>query len=454
LVQSLTIDLQENGKIMPCVDYRALNSKTLKDAYPIKSVQKNLDAMAGAALFSTFDLTSGYHQIPVSPLDIPKITFSTKYGLYEFRTMPFGVCNGAATCQRLMELVFQRIQWQICLIYLDDVIVYSKNFEEHVQRLDLVLERIVEAGLKLKPEKCEMFRSKVVFLGYVDSEKGIEPNPDNVANILSLSPPKTVKEVRQVVGMGSYYRRCIQNYSSVVRPLIELTKKNKSFDCTLECQTAFNTLKSAFTSTGIMGFPRDKGEFYLDTDASDYQIGAVLSQMQDGQLKVISYESRLLNKAEKNYCVTDKELLAVRYFIEYYRQYLLGRKFCVRTDHLALIWLFSMKEPEGRVARWLEILSPFDFYVEYRPGPKHTNADCMSRCNNPRDCECNETDNLEYLKCDPCKKCQKRAIDMESSLKSMSSYLTKENPQELSQNHICSVKTREQSDQGTSWTLW
>ena len=190
--------------------------------------------MAGAALFSTFDLTSGYHQIPVSPLDIPKTTFSTKYGLYEFRTMPFGVCNGAATCQRLMELVLQRLQWQICLIYLDDVIVYSKNFEEHVQRLDLVLERIVEAGLKLKSEKCEMLRSKVVFLGHVISEKGIEPNPDNVANILSLSPPKTVKEVRQIVGMGSYYRRCIQNYSSVVRPLIELTKKNKSFDWTPE----------------------------------------------------------------------------------------------------------------------------------------------------------------------------------------------------------------------------
>lgn len=143
LVQSLTIDLQENGKIRPCVDYRALNSKTLKDAYPIKSVQENIDAMAGAALFSTFDLTSGYHQIPVSPLDIPKTTFSTKYGLYEFRTMPFGVCNGAATCQRLMELVLQGLQWQIFLIYLDDVIVYSKNFEEHVQRLDLVLERIV-----------------------------------------------------------------------------------------------------------------------------------------------------------------------------------------------------------------------------------------------------------------------------------------------------------------------
>lgn len=239
--------------------------------------------------------------------------------------------------------------------------------------------------------------------------------------------------------MGSYYRRFIQNYSSVVRPLIELTKKNKSFDWTPECQTAFNTLKSAFTSTGIMGFPRDKGELYLDTDASDYQIGAVLSQMQDGQLKVISYESMLLNKAEKHYCVTDKELLAVRYFIEYYRQYLLGRKFSVRTDHQALIWLFSMKEPEGRVARWLEILSPFDFYVEYQPGPKHSNADCMSRCNNPRDCKCNETDNVEYLRCDPCKKCQKRAIDMESSLKSMSSYLSKDNPQELSQNHICSV---------------
>ena len=191
----LLLIFKTNGKIRPCVDYRALNSKTLKDAYPIKSVQDNLDAMAGAALFSTFDLTSRYHQIPVSPLDIPKTAFSTKYGFYELRTMPFGVCNGAATWQILMELVLQRLQRQICLIYLDDVIVYSKNFEEHVQRLDLVLERIVEAGLKLKPEKCEMLRSKVVFLEHVVSEKGIEQNPDNVVEILSLPPPKTVKEV-------------------------------------------------------------------------------------------------------------------------------------------------------------------------------------------------------------------------------------------------------------------
>ena len=170
------------------------------------------------------------------------------------------------------------------------------------------------------------------------------------------------------------------------------------FNWTEKCQEAFEKLKTAFTSTDIMALPRDEGEFYLDTDACDTAIGAVLSQMQDGQMKVIAYGSRTLNKAERNYCITDKELLAVRYFIEYYRQYLLGRKFCLRTDHQALIWLFSFKEPKGRIARWLEILSAFDFVVEYRPGQKHGNADALSRCYNPRDCDCPEIFEMWSLK--------------------------------------------------------
>ncbi|CAC5410306.1 unnamed protein product [Mytilus coruscus] len=213
-----------------------------------------------------------------------------------------------------------------------------------------------------------------------------------------------------------------------------------------------------------MAFPKDEGEFYLDTDASDIAIGAVLSQMQDGQLKVISYGSRTINKAEKNYCVTDKELLAVRHFVEYYRQYLLGRKFCVRTDHQALIWLFSLKEPKGRVARWLEILSPFNFSVEYRPGIKHGNADAMSRCHNPRECDCSQVDNLDFLKCGPCKKCHKRAIDMESSLVNLSEMLNqtitgqnKDDPvpsNEIITAPICKVKTRQQEKDQNIWTPW
>ncbi|XP_071144097.1 uncharacterized protein [Mytilus edulis] len=411
----LQLVVKKNGKIRPCCDYRFLNALTRLDSFPIPRIQDCLDAVGGATLMSTFDLTSGYHQIPMKKDDISKTAFVTKYGLYEFKTMPFGVCNGPATCQRLMELVLHGLQWQICLIYLDDIIVFSNGFEEHMSRLDTVLNRILESGLKLKPEKCELLKSEVTFLGHVVSDEGIRPNPDNTAKILSWPVPKTVTEVRQLLGMGSYYRRFIKDLSAMVKPLTDLTKKSKSFEWTKECQIAFEKLKQAFTSTDIMAFPRDEGEYYLDTDACDTAIGAVLSQIQDGTLKVIAYGSRTLNKAERNYCITDKELLAVRYFIEYYRQYLLGRKFCVRTDHQALIWLFSMKEPKGRIARWLEILSNFDFSIEYRPGSKHGNADALSRCYNPKDCECADVDNLEYLKCGPCKKCRNRAIEMQST---------------------------------------
>jgi hypothetical protein len=180
-----------------------------------------------------------------------------------------------------------------------------------------------------------------------------------------------------------------------------------------------------------MAYPEDHGDFILDTDACDSSIGAVLSQMQDGRLRVIAYGSRTLNKAEKNYCITGKELLAVRYFIEYNRQCLLGRTFTVRTDHQALIWLFSFKEPKGRIARWVEILSAFDFTVEYRPGSKHGNADAMSRCLNPRECDCPETDHLEYLKCGPCAKCTKRAYDMMSSLTTFASNISSEETEVL-----------------------
>jgi hypothetical protein len=163
-----------------------------------------------------------------------------------------------------------------------------------------------------------------------------------------------------------------------------------------------------------MSYPRDEGEYILDTDACDVSIGAVWSQVQEGQEKVISYGSRTLNRAETNYCVTDKKLLALRYFVEYYRQYLLGRKFLVRTDHQALVWLFTLKEPKGRI--WLEILSAFDFSIQHRPGNKHGNADSISRCPSPRECLCSEVDSLEYLKCGPCRKCIKRAVDMEGTM--------------------------------------
>ena len=360
-----------------------------------------------------------------------------------------GMCNGPPTCQRLMELVLNGLQWQICLIYLDDIIVFGSNFSEHIQRIETVLQRISDAGLKLKPEKCHLLKSEVAFLGHVVSQKGIRPNPDNVAKILSWPIPTNVSEVRQILGLGSYYRRFIRDFSLLVKPLTELTKKSNKFLWSDSCQQAFDKLKQAFVSPELMAYPRDTGDFILDTDACDTAIGAVLSQIQDGHLRVIAYGSRTLNQAEGNYCITDKELLAVRYFIEYYRQYLLGRTFTVRTDHQALIWLFSLKEPKGRIARWVEILSAFDFTVEYRPGNKHGNADAMSRCLNPRECDCPQTDNLEYLKCGPCAKCMQRAENMSSSLPCYNVQDSNEKESDL----VNIIKTRNQKEKD-NWTIW
>lgn len=288
------------------------------------------------------------------------------------------------------------------------------------------------------------------------SEQGIQPNPDNITKILECPVPKTVKGVRHIIGLGSYYRRFIRNFSDLVKPLTELTKKSSRFVWSENCQLAFEHLKQQFVSPGILAYPRDEGEYILDTDASDDAIWAVLQQVQNGELKVIAYGSRTLNKAERNYCITDKELLAVRYFVEYYKQYLLGRTFTVRTDHQALIWLFSLKEPTGRIARWIEILSNFTFTIQYRPGPKHGNADFMSRCLNPKDCDCPLNDNMEYLSCGPCKKCTRRAQNMLSTWKSFSSNSQIEiNDKEINTKTVLNaVKTRKQITQENECTVW
>lgn len=311
--------------------------------------------------------------------------------------MPFGLCNSAATFQRAMEIALSVLQWLTCLIYIDDIIVFGRNFEKHMKRVEDVLDRIRTAGLKLKPEKCELLQKEVCFLGHVINQSGIKPNPDNVSKILSCPEPKNVTEVRQFLGMWSYYRRVIKDFSSIARPLVNLTKKNITFVWNQECRMSFQSIKKALISTKIMSYPRDQGTFILDTDASENAIGADLSQEQDGNEKVIAYGSRTLNKAETNYCTIDKEL-AIRYFTEYYRQYLLGHRFKIRTAHQALVWLFMLRKPKGRIARWIEILSQFDFVVEYRPGAKHKNADTMSRLCNPRDCSCGQEDMLEILK--------------------------------------------------------
>lgn len=408
---------KKDGSVRPCVDYRQVNNVTRKDAYPLPRTQDCLDAVAGATIFSTLDITSAYNQVPVKAEDIPKTAFVTKRGLFEYTTMPFGLCNAPATFQRIMELALRGLQWVICLIYLDDVIVFSKTFDEHLKRLRAVLDRIRQAGLKLKPSKCHFLKSEVAFLGHVVSADGVLPNPQNTEKIKQWPVPKSVTEVRSFLGLVNYYRRFVRGHSEIVRPLVQLVKKGEAFNWTDECTEAFEKLKTVLLSPDIMAHPLDEGLYILDTDACDVSIGAVLSQIQDGRERVIAYGSKTLSKSERNYCVTDRELLAVKEFVEYYKQYLLGRHFVVRTDHQALKWLFSLKEPKNRIARWIEILSGYDFEIEYRPGVRHGNADGMSRCPNPRECLCDDDD--RPLKCGPCHKCKKRNEDMEGSLRTV-----------------------------------
>ena len=260
---------KKNGSIRPCVDYRKLNSLVTPDAFPLPRIQDCLDAVSGATLFSTFDLTSGYFQIPVKEEDIPKTAFCCKYGQFEMTRLPFGLNNSASTFQRTMELALQGLQWETCIIYIDDIIVFAENLEEHIRRIEQVFERLRQAGLKLKPEKCFMMQTEVTFLSHVVSAKGVRPNPINTSKILEWPVPKTTRQVKQFVAMCSYFRRFVKDFA----------KKGRQFTWTPACQESFESLKTALVSPSVMGYPlNDSGEFILDVDASDCAVGGVLLQ--------------------------------------------------------------------------------------------------------------------------------------------------------------------------------
>ena len=243
--------------------------------------------------------------MPVAEKDIPKTAFVTKYGLYEFTKMPFGLSTAPQTYEHLMELTLSGLQWSLFLIYLGDVIVFSHDFDECIDRLYKVLTRTGAAGLKLKPSKCVFFAPKVSFLGHIVSQDGVSPDPDNIAKIANWPTPRNVCEVCSILGMGNYYHRFVKEFSQKVQPLVSLTKKNNPFKWSLECQAAFDEIKQALTGPDIMAFPTDDDLYILDSDVADDSIGCVLSQKQSNVEKVIAYGSQTLGKSERNYCVTD-----------------------------------------------------------------------------------------------------------------------------------------------------
>ena len=371
---------KKDNSVRFCVDYRKINSITRRDAYPLPRVDDTLDTLGGSEWFTTLDLLSGYWQVQLNKDDQEKTAFATREGLFEFKVMPFGLMNGPATFQRLMDLVLAGLQWSHCLVYLDDVIILGKNFQKHLTNIQQVLQRMREAGLKVKPSKCELFRRVVCFLGHIISEKGIATDPAKTEKVASWPTPTNCRHVQQFLGFASYYRRFVQNFATIAKPLHRLTEKNSRFKWTEECQHAFDILREKLIYPPVLVFPDFSKEFILDTDASNSGIGAVLSQIQqDGSERVVAYASRVLTKAERKYSVTRKELLAVVVFISYFRQYLLGRSFLLHSDHGSLMWLRNFRNPEGQLARWLEKLQQFSFTIQHRPGKKHLNADALSR---------------------------------------------------------------------------
>nr|XP_061825306.1 uncharacterized protein LOC133612154 [Nerophis lumbriciformis] len=351
-------------------------------------VMDTLDTLSAAKWFSTLDLAAGYWQVELTPRARKAAAFCTKNGLFEWNVMPFGLCNAPATFQRLMDRVLAGMQWETCLVYLDDIIVLGSNVPQMLQRLGQVFSRLHQAKLKLKPSKCCLFRRQVAYLGHIVSENGVATDPGKVRKVQGWPTPSSLKDVRHFVGLASYYRRFIKNFACIAEPLHALTKKHVQFRWSEECQVAFDDLKSRLITAPILGYPLDQGDMILDTDASDVGIGAVLSQFQQGVERVLAYGSRKLSKTEQNYCTTRRELLAVVDFTSHFRQYLLGRRFTVRTDHSSLRWLTRMKEPEGQLARWLERLGEYNFEIVHRPGQLHGNADSLSRRPCRQSCPC------------------------------------------------------------------
>lgn len=372
-------DSKGNKRWRMVIDYRMLNEKTIGDAYPLPNITEILDQLGSAKYFSVFDLASGFHQILVDERDAPKTAFSTPYGHYEFKRMPFGLKSAPATFQRLMDSVLTGLQGTELFVYLDDIVLYASSLREHEIKFDKLAAKLRKANLKLQPDKCEFLRKEVTYLGHIISEGGVKPDPEKIKAVSAFPVPENAKNIKQFLGLTGYYRRFIPNFSKIAKPLTSLLKKEAPFAWTKEQQDAFETLGRLLCSEPILQYPDFSRPFSVTTDASGLAIGGILSQGKVGKDLPIAYTSRLLNTAERNYSTIEKELLAIVYCVNQFRPYLYGRNFQLITDHKPLIWLHSVKDPTSRLVRWRLKLAEYEYEVIYKAGKANENADALSR---------------------------------------------------------------------------
>ena len=372
---------KKGGDMRLCVDYRKLNAITKPNMYPLPRIDNILDSFNGSDWFTTLDLASGYWQVAMDEADVEKTAFITPFGLYEFLRMPFGLAYAPGTFQRLMNHVLHDYLQKFVQVYLDDVIIHTKgSLEQHLDHIKQVFETLRRANLMIKLKKCYFCMPTIHFLGHVIGRDGIKPDADKVEKIKNFPIPKDRSQLRSAMGLFSYYRRFIRDFSKIASPLNKLLKKEEPFSWTEKQQRAFDYLKERLITAPILMYPDFTKPFILYTDASGTGLGAVLSQMdKEGKERVVAYASRTLNEAEKKYTITEQECLAVIWAVRKFKYYLESEPFTIVTDHVALKWLKTSKIPDGRRARWIMDLQQFTFEIKHRSGKSNSNADGLSR---------------------------------------------------------------------------
>lgn len=380
---------KNTGKIRLCLDARKLNDLTVKDAYPLPNIARILGRLSGTRFLSAIDLSDAFWQIPLDQSSRQKTAFAISgKGYYQFCRMPFGLCNAASSLVKLMDQVIGCDLEPQVFTYLDDLIIASENFEEHVQLLEEVATRLTAAGLTINVIKSNFCVKELKFLGYIVNEDGLKTDPEKVSAVINYPAPNNIKEVRRFLGMAGWYRRFIKEFATSTAPITDLLKKSKAkFTWTEEANTAFLELKAALISAPVLANPNYEQPFCVQTDASDTGMGAVLVQGQGDKERVIAYFSQKFTSAQRKYMTTERECLAVLTAIEKFRAYVEGTRFTVITDHASLLWLRNLKDPAGRLGRWALRMQAYDFELVHRKGKTNIVPDALSRSVNIIDFE-------------------------------------------------------------------
>jgi hypothetical protein len=366
---------KKDGSMRMCIDYRSLNEVTIKNKYPLPRIDDLFDQLQGAMYFSKIDLRSGYHQLRIKEADIQKTAFVTRYGQYEFTTMPFGLTNAPTFFMNLMNKVFMEELDKFVVDFIDDILIYSKNREDHERHLRIVLGRLSAHQLYAKLSKCEFWLEKIAFLRHIFTAEGIEVDPSKVEAVSKWKQPSNVSEVQSFLGMVGYYRRFIKGFSSIARPMTELLKKDNKFVWIPKCEESFQVIKKKLTTAPVLTLPDIHQSFVIFCDASRQGLGCVLMQNE----KVITYASRLLKPHEQNYPTHDLELAAIVHALKIWRHYLIGNKCHIFIDHKSLKYIFTQPDLNLSQQRWLELIKDYDIEIHYHPGKANVVADALNR---------------------------------------------------------------------------